>query len=141
MKIVKYLFLLIILGLLGTLIYQNLDYFMTTAGLHLDLKISTWHWSAPELTNIAYWGICLGLGLLITGIKGMFTGFRLGREIKEKDAAITTLKAEINALKVKLDVFTHDPYIKKEPPQLSSEPDTLAAASENAGEDAPKTSE
>ncbi len=114
MKTIKTLFLLVILGLLSTLIYQNLDYFMTQSALHIDLKISTWHWTAPELPNITYWGICFGLGLLITGMKGLFTAFRLGREIKNQDSVIGTLKQEINDLKTRLDVFVHDPYIKKE---------------------------
>jgi len=114
MKTIKAIFLLVILGLLGTLIYQNLTYFMTPTVLHFDFKVSTWHWSAPELPNITYWGICFGLGLLITGMKGLFTAFRLGREIKTQDNLIGTLRQEINDLKIKLEVFVHDPYIKKE---------------------------
>lgn len=114
MKTIKTLFLLIILGLLGTLIYQNKAYFMTPSALNLNLKVSTWHWTFPELQNFVYWGICFGLGLLITGIKGLFTGFRLGREVKQKNRTIDTLKQEINDLKTKLDVFVHDPYIKRE---------------------------
>ena len=47
-------------------------------------------------------------------MKGLFTAFRLGREIKNHDKLVTTLKQEINELKTKLDVFVHDPYIKKE---------------------------
>jgi hypothetical protein len=114
MKTIKTLFLLVIIGLLSTLIYQNLDYFMTPSALHIDFKISTWQWTIPALPLIAYWGICFGLGLLITGMKGLFTAFRLGREIKSQDKLMTTLKLEINDLKTKLDVFVHDPYIKQE---------------------------
>ena len=114
MKTIKTLFLLVILGLLSTLIYQNLDYFMTPAALHIDFKISTWQWTIPALPLIAYWGICFGLGLLITGMKGLFTAFRLGREIKNQDKLVADLKIEINKLKTKLDVFVHDPYIKRE---------------------------
>jgi len=114
MKTIKTLFLLVILGLLSTLIYQNLDYFMAPSVLHIDFKVSTWQWTTPELPLIAYWGICFGLGLLITGMKGLVTAFRLGREIKNQDGRIDTLKQEIHSLKIKLDVFVHDPYIKKE---------------------------
>jgi len=64
MKTFKYILWLIILGLLGILIYQNLDYFMTTVALKFDLKISTWHWTIPELQNIVYFGICFFLGLI-----------------------------------------------------------------------------
>lgn len=114
MKTIKTLFLLVILGLLSTLIYQNLDYFMAPSALHIDFKVSTWQWTIPAIPLIAYWGICFGLGLLITGMKGLFTAFRLGREIKNQDKLVTTLRKEINDLKTKLAVFVHDPYIKRE---------------------------
>ena len=130
MKTIKTLFLLVILGLLGTLIYQNLDYFMAPYALHIDFKVSTWQWTIPALPLIAYWGICFGLGLLITGMKGLFTAFRLGREIKNQDKLMTTLKQEINDLKTKLDVFVHDPYIKREMenPVLEDTVETSSAA-------------
>jgi len=130
MKTIKTLFLLIIIGLLSTLIYQNLDYFMAPYALHIDFKVSTWQWTIPALPLIAYWGICFGLGLLITGMKGLFTAFRLGREIKNQDKLMTTLKQEINDLKTKLDVFVHDPYIKREMenPVLENTVETSSAA-------------
>ncbi len=128
MKTIKTLFLLVILGLIGTLIYQNLDYFMAPSVLHIDFKVSTWQWTTPALPLIAYWGICFGLGLLITGMKGLFTAFRLGREIKNQDTRIDTLKQEIHVLKMKLDVFIHDPYIKKEMETHSVETDTPETA-------------
>lgn len=113
MKTIKFLFFLIILGLLATIGYQNQEYFLTTSALHIDLKISSLHYTAKALPNWAFWGICFGLGLLITGLRGLFTAFRLGREIKAKDERIDSLKAEINSLQTRLDVFIHDPYIKK----------------------------
>ena len=130
MKTIKTLFLLVIIGLLSTLIYQNLDYFMAPSALHIDFKVSTWQWTIPALPLIAYWGICFGLGLLITGMKGLFTAFRLGREIKNQDKLMTTLKQEINDLKTKLDVFVHDPYIKREmeKPVLENTVETSSAA-------------
>jgi hypothetical protein len=130
MKTIKTLFLLVIIGLLSTLIYQNLDYFMTPSALHIDFKVSTWQWTIPALPLIAYWGICFGLGLLITGMKGLVTAFRLGREIKNQDKLVTTLKQKINDLKTKLDVFVHDPYIKREmeKPVLENTVETSSAA-------------
>ena len=128
MKTIKTLFLLIILGLLSTLIYQNLDYFMAPTVLHIDFKVSTWQWTTPALPLIAYWGICFGLGLLITGMKGLFTAFRLGREIKNQDNRVDTLKQEIHDLKMKLDVFVHDPYIKKDMENHSVETETAQVA-------------
>jgi len=114
MKTIKYLFWLIILGLLGTLIYQNLDYFMTTTALTLDFKIGSWHWTIPELQNIAYFGICFLLGLILSWFKVFLTKLKLKKEIKIKDASVTSLKEQINTLKTELEVFQHDPYIKNE---------------------------
>jgi hypothetical protein len=111
MKSIKFLFLLIILGLLGLLIYQNIDYFIAGSSLSLNLKFA--QWTVPELPNWAFWGICFGLGLLITGIKGLITAFRLGREIKNKERVIAELTTTKRDLQARLDVFLHDPYIKK----------------------------
>ncbi|MDD9303963.1 MAG: hypothetical protein HUK40_17100 [Desulfobacter sp.] len=129
MKTIKFLFFLIILGLLGLLVYQNQEYFLATYPLHIDFKISSWQYTAIPLANIAYWGICLGLGLLITGLRGLFTAFRLGREVKEKNTRIDLLKGEINTLKTELDVYIHDPYIKK---HLENQAASLQDAPENA---------
>ena len=113
MKKIKYLLWLIILGLFGILIYQNLDYFMTTVALKFDLKVASWNWTIPELQNIAYFGIFFLLGLILAGIKGFMVKLRLKKEIKTKDAAIASFKKQVNTLKTELEVFQHDPYIKK----------------------------
>ncbi len=114
MKKIKLLLWLIILGLLGTLIYQNLDYFMTTVALKFDLKVASWNWTIPELQNIAYFGICFLSGLILAGLKGFVVSFRLSKEIKAKNTTITSLKEQVNTLKTELEVFQHDPYIKKQ---------------------------
>lgn len=114
MKTVQYIFLLVVLVLLGILIYQNQTYFMTASALTLDLKISNWNWTTPPLQNIVYLGICFLLGLMLAGFKGFLSGFRLKKDIKKKEAAIAALEGQIHSLKTELDVFKHDPYIKKE---------------------------
>ncbi|MCK5348842.1 MAG: hypothetical protein KAJ25_05600, partial [Desulfobacula sp.] len=91
MKKIKYLLWLIILGLLGILIYQNLDYFMTTKALKFDLKIASWNWTIPELQNIAYFGICFLLGFILIGTKGFVANFKLKKEIKTNNTTITSL--------------------------------------------------
>jgi len=111
MKVIKILLLLIILGLLTTLGFQNQDYFLTDTALNLHLF--SLHYTVQPLANWAYWGICFGLGLLIIGMRGLFTAFRLGREIKGKDAKITDLNTRIKKLTAELEIFTRDPYIKK----------------------------
>ncbi len=114
MKTIKYLLWMIILGILGIFVYQNLDYFMTTTILKIDLKFNSWNWTIPELQNLAYFGICFFLGFIIAGVRGFFIKLGLKKEIKQKNAAIASLKEKLTQLKSELDVFQHDPYIKKE---------------------------
>ena len=92
---------------------QNQAYFLAGTALHIDFKIASMHYTAMALPNWAYWGICLVIGLLITGIRGLITAFRLGRQVRTRDERIERLKGEINELQTRLDIFIHDPYIKK----------------------------
>ena len=133
MKTIKFLILLIILGLLGLLIYQNIDYFTSARSLTLDLKFNQWEWASPALPNWAFWGICFGLGLLITGMKGLVTAYRLGREIKKKQGQIADLTTRNKDLQARLDVFTHDPYIKKALSDTESEEKPGSGSDEPAG--------
>lgn len=113
MKVIKLLIFLIALGVLARLVYQNQAYFLAATELHLDLWIPGLAWTIPPLPAIAYWGICFGLGLILIGLRGLSTAYRLGREIKAQNELETRLKKEIEDLKTRLDVFIHDPYIKK----------------------------
>ena len=114
MKTIKYLLWMIILVIFGIFVYQNLDYFMTTTILKIDLKFNAWNWTIPELQNLAYFGICFFLGIIIAGVRGFIIKLGLKKEIKQKNAAISSLKEKLTELKSELDVFQHDPYIKKE---------------------------
>lgn len=111
MKLIKFVLFLIVIGLLTTLGYQNKAYFLAETAF--ELKAGSFHYTLQALPNWAYWGICFAAGLLITGIRGLFTAFRLGREIKGKEAQIDALTLRANTLQGELEVFTHDPYIKK----------------------------
>jgi hypothetical protein len=138
MKTIKLLILLIILGLAGLLIYQNIDYFTSKEVLTLNLKFIGW--TAPELPNWAFWGICLGLGLLITGLKGLGTAFGLGREIKKKNRQISELTAQNTDLQARLDVFLHDPYIKKGLSDTPASESDIPALQEQTESDMPAAS-
>jgi len=109
-KIVLFIIILILLAVFGI---QNQEYFLTGGALHIDFKIASLNYTAMELPNWAYWALCLILGLLITGIRGLITAFRLGRQVRTRDERIERLKGEINSLQTRLDMFIHDPYIKK----------------------------
>ena len=109
-KIVLFIIFLILLAVFGI---QNQEYFLTGTALHIDFKVASLNYTAMELPNWIYWGLCLVLGLLITGIRGLITAFRLGRQVRTRDERIEYLKGEINSLQTRLDIFIHDPYIKK----------------------------
>ena len=109
-KIVLFIIFLLLLAVFGI---QNQEYFLAGAALHIDFKVASLNYTATALPNWAYWGMCLVLGLMITGIRGLITAFRLGRQVKTRDERIERLKGEINSLQSRLDIFIHDPYIKK----------------------------
>ncbi len=113
MKTFKIVLFIIVLILLAVFCIQNQEYFLTGGALHIDFKIASLNYTAMELPNWAYWLICLVIGLLITGIRGLITAFRLGRQVRTRDERIERLKGEINSLQTRLDMFIHDPYIKK----------------------------
>ena len=113
MKTFKIILFIIFLALLSVFGIQNQDYFLAGAALHIDFKIASLNYTATALPNWGYWSICLVIGLLITGIRGLITRFRLKRQIKTKDERIEHLNGEINSIQSRLDTFIHDPYIKK----------------------------
>lgn len=111
--IIKTLLLLIALSLVGAVIYQNLDYFMTRNTLTIHIEKLNWTWTTPALENVLYIGICFLAGLFLSGMKGLLVKLHLNRIIKTKEAEIRALEEKNKALKTELDVFQHDPYIKK----------------------------
>lgn len=113
MKTFKIILFIIFLVLLAVVGIQNQEYFLTITALHIDFKLGSLHYTAMALPNWAYWGICLVIGLLITGIRGLITVVRLKRQVRTRDERIESMKGEINSLQTRLDIFIHDPYIKK----------------------------
>jgi hypothetical protein len=92
---------------------QNQEYFLTSTALLINFKIGSLNYTVMNFPNWAYWFLCLVLGLLITGIRGLITAVRLKRQIRTRDERIESMKGEINSLQTRLDIFIHDPYIKK----------------------------
>ncbi len=136
MKTFKLVIAIIFLILLAVFGIQNQEYFLAGTSLHIDFKVSSLHYTAMELPNWAYWGICFVLGLLITGIRGLVTAFRLGRQVKTRDERIERLKGEINSLQTRLDVFIHDPYIKKHLEEEAARKEQEQAAAKDAKKEA-----
>lgn len=113
MKIFKIILFIIFLVVLAVFGIQNQEYFLASTPLYIDFKISSLHYTVMEFPNWAYWVLCLVIGLLITGIRGLITAFRLKRQVRTRDERIESMKGEINSLQTRLDIFIHDPYIKK----------------------------
>ncbi|WP_320040673.1 hypothetical protein [uncultured Desulfobacter sp.] len=109
-KIILFIIFLVLLALFGL---QNQEYFLTSTALHIDFKISSLNYKIMELPNWAYWVLCLVIGLLVTGIRGLISTFRLKRQVRTRDERIESMKGEINSLQTRLDIFLHDPVIKK----------------------------
>lgn len=109
-KIILFIIFLVLLALFGL---QNQEYFLTSTALHIDFKIASLNYKVMELPNWAYWVLCLVIGLLITGIRGLITAFRLKRQVRTRDERIESMRGEINSLQTRLDIFLHDPVIKK----------------------------
>ncbi|MCW8799970.1 MAG: hypothetical protein OQK71_03480 [Desulfobacter sp.] len=113
MKIFKIILFIIFLVVLAVFGIQNQEYFLASTPLHIDFKISSLQYTVIDFPNWAYWVLCLVIGLLITGIRGLITAFRLKRQVRTRDERIESMKGEINSLQTRLDIFIHDPYIKK----------------------------
>jgi hypothetical protein len=128
MKTIKTLFWVIILAVLGILIYQNQDYFLATQSLTFDIKVYKWdlvHWVIPEIPNVAYFGICFSLSLILVGLKWIVTNFKANRKIKSLNSSINSKDEKIKSLENELHVFKNDPYLKKSIPASAEMDDTL----------------
>ena len=111
MKTIKYLLLLVITILVAALAYFNQDYFMAIVSFKFKIRESVY--TIPGLPTLAYFGICFFLGLILSGIGTLSAKFGLKKTIKKQKSTIDELNTRIIDLKNELDVFIHDPYIKK----------------------------
>ncbi|MFH2058371.1 MAG: hypothetical protein ABIJ59_05680 [Pseudomonadota bacterium] len=111
MKTIKYLLLLVTTILIAALVYFNQDYFLAIVSFKFNIKDAVY--TLYGLPTLAYFGICFFLGLILAGIGTISAKFSLNKTIKEQKATIDELNTRIVDLKNELDVFIHDPFIKK----------------------------
>lgn len=114
MKTLKFIIFLIVLGFLALIYFQNAEYLTAKQSLMLDLKFKTWQWTFPELWNLAYFGICFVIGFIIAAFYGLGSKLKSKQIIKSLNATIDSHAAQISSLRTELEVFTNDPYIKKQ---------------------------
>mgnify|MGYP006280202215 FL=1 len=134
MKKIKMVVLLLILVAAGLLIYQNRDYFFTKNALSLSLGVESWNWTFTGIWNLGYFGICLAIGLLITGWKCISISMKSKKTIKGLNSDIESHLGTISSLKTELEKYTSDPYLKnrKEEKTETGEKISLPDAKETA---------
>jgi hypothetical protein len=110
MKKVKLAVGLIIVLFAGLIVYQNRAYFFTKQALSLSLGVETWHWTAPGVQNIVYFGVFLLIGLLVAGFFGISSKLRSRKIIKSLNATIESHLQMISTLKNELQPYKNDPY-------------------------------
>ncbi|MFO7884779.1 MAG: hypothetical protein R6U68_08160 [Desulfobacteraceae bacterium] len=122
MKKVKLFLFLIVVIFVGLIIYQNREFFLTKQALSLSLGVETWQWTAPGVANVAYWGGCFVIGLIITGWMGLMLKFKSQKKIKSLNKTIDSHIETISSLKTELEAFKNDPY-HQEPKPETQEPE------------------
>jgi uncharacterized membrane protein YciS (DUF1049 family) len=107
MKKFKAIVWLIIIGLLGTVVYQNKGFFLTRESLSIDLIYS--RYQSPELPAVLFFAAFFLLGWLIAYLFGILDRYRAAKTIKAlhqtmntQQHAIDDMKKDVEALKPRL---------------------------------------
>ncbi len=120
MKKIKLFLGFIVLVLIGLVIYQNWPFFSEEPALNLDLFLKSWHWTTSGINNIAYWGGCFVIGLIISGFLGISSKLKSKKTIKALNSTIESHLKMISSLKNELEAFRNDPY-KQTPDQVETQ--------------------
>ncbi len=123
MKKIKLFLGFIILVFAGLIVYQNREYFFALQALSLSLGVETWHWTAPAVQNIAYYGVFLLIGFLVAGFYGLSAKLKSKKTIKSLNATIESHIEKIASLKKDLEKYRNDPYNRED----MTEPDEQEA--------------
>ena len=92
MKQVKLIFWLLILGFMGLVFFQNKAFFLVKNSLQIDLWFEKY--TIPEIANGLYFLGCFLIGLLLAYFYQLPERFRSGKNIKQLNAEVATLKAQ-----------------------------------------------
>jgi multidrug resistance efflux pump len=103
MKKIKYIIWLIIVGLLGTIVYQNREFFLAKQSLSVDL-ISSQYQSA-ELPIALYFAAAFLLGWFIAYLFSLADRFKDARTIKGLQQSIFMQQSDIDAMKKDVDAL------------------------------------
>ncbi|MBF0258810.1 MAG: hypothetical protein HQK62_08230 [Desulfamplus sp.] len=131
MKKIKLTLGLIVIIFVALVIYQNRTYFLAKQALSLNLGVETWHWTAPEVQNVAYFGGCLVIGFLMAGYLGIASKFKSMKTIKHLNKTLVSQINTIESLQTELETFKQDPYIqnndKSSTPMLAETADAISS--------------
>jgi len=120
MKKIKLTLGLLVIIFVALVIYQNRAYFFVKQALSFNLGVETWHWTAPEVQNVAYFGGCLVIGFLIAGYLGIVSKLRSMKTIKQLNKTLLTQIGAIESLQSELGTLKPTPYLQSS--EQKSEP-------------------
>ncbi|MBF0113358.1 MAG: hypothetical protein HQK64_08910 [Desulfamplus sp.] len=120
MKKIKITLGLLVVVFVALVIYQNREYFLAKQALIFILVPEKFQWTAPEVQNVAFFGGCLAIGILIAGYLGLVSKFRSMKSIKQLNKTIVSQVETIESLKAELENF-----------KAPSNPDNLEKSEEN----------
>ncbi|MBF0228182.1 MAG: hypothetical protein HQK63_01090 [Desulfamplus sp.] len=103
---------LLVITFVALVIYQNRAYFFAKQTLSLVIVPEKFQWTAPAIENVAYFGTCLIIGILIAGYIGLVSKFRSMKNIKQLNKTIISQNDTIESLKAELETFKQNNYLE-----------------------------
>jgi uncharacterized integral membrane protein len=98
MNKLKFIFGILIIGLLGLIVYQNQELFLNTQSFRLNLFFTD-EYQAPDLPNAVFFLACFLVGLLISYFFSLSERFKSKKMIKNLSASVDSHVKELSALK------------------------------------------
>jgi uncharacterized membrane protein YciS (DUF1049 family) len=132
MKKIKLIIWLIIVGFLGTVMYQNRDFFLARQRLSIDWISS--HYQSPEIYIAVFFAAAFLFGWLIAYLFSLADRFRAAKTIKGLQQSVTMQQDAIDMMK--RDVAALKPRVQEtslEP--APGEADGLGVGTGLAGDD------
>ncbi len=132
MRKIKITFGLLVIIFVALLIYQNRAYFFAKQALSFILVPEKFQWTAPAVENVAYFGGCLVIGILIASYFGLISKFRSVKNIKQLNKTILSQVETIESLKAEIDSFKSNQYIEHNPDIATNATDQTCISSGDA---------
>ena len=104
MKKVKIAFWIVVFGLVGLVIFQNKDFFMSESRLMIDLGF--FYYETPFLANAIFFVAFFLVGILISYFFSLFKHFKDAKTIKTFKAKETSLVETVSSLEKQLSTQT-----------------------------------